>query len=141
MGGPGARYDYPELFFELEKEGKLPLRVNYCYTIFNLSDVDQAAKYREHSTDLVRFLGCKIFVDGAFAGGQAWTSWKNKQEGYGLQEIYTDDIGGPELNLNRIIEKVEEYGMNMHYHTQGDRAIQAVLDALDKVNADKAFTP
>ncbi len=137
MGGPGARFHYPEAFFDLEKEGKLPLRVNYCYTIFNLSDVDQAAKYRSKSSDLVRFLGCKIFVDGAFAGGQAWTSWKNEQGGHGLQEIYTDDIGGPELNLNRIVAKVEEYGMNMHYHTQGDRAIQAVLDALDKVRAEK----
>lgn len=27
--------------------------------------------------------------------------------------------------------------MNMHYHVQGDRAIQAVLDALDKVRAEK----
>ncbi|MEI6531166.1 MAG: amidohydrolase family protein, partial [bacterium] len=137
MGGPGVRYMFPEVLFELEKEGKLPLRVNYCYTIFNLNDVDEAAKYKNRSTDLVRFLGCKIFVDGAFAGGQAWTSWENQQGGHGLQEIYTDDMGGPELNLNRIVAKVEEYGMNMHYHTQGDRAIGAVLDALDKVRADK----
>ncbi len=137
MGGPGARFHYPEVFFDLEKEGKLPLRVNYCYTIFNLNDVDRAAEYRGRSTELVRFLGCKIFVDGAFAGGQAWTSWTNKLGNHGLQEIYTDDIGGPELNLNRIVAKVEEYGMNMHYHVQGDRAIQAVLDALDKVRAEK----
>ncbi|MCX5973319.1 MAG: amidohydrolase family protein [Coprothermobacterota bacterium] len=137
MGGPGVRYMFPDVLFELEIEGKLPLRVNYCYTIFNLNDVDDAAKYKNRSTDLVRFLGCKIFVDGAFAGGQAWTSWENQQGGHGLQEIYTDDMGGPELNLNRIVAKVEEYGMNMHYHTQGDRAIGAVLDALDKVRADK----
>lgn len=137
MGAPGARYNHPEIFFELEKEGKLPLRVNYCYTIFNLKDVDDAAKYRGKSTDLVRFLGCKIFVDGAYAGGQAWTTWENKQKGHGLQEIYTDDLGGGDLNLNRIVAKVEEYGMNMHYHTQGDRAIGAVLDALDKVKSEK----
>ncbi|MEI6531140.1 MAG: amidohydrolase family protein, partial [bacterium] len=137
MGGPGVRYMFPDVLFELEQEGKLPLRVNYCYTIFNLNDVDDAAKYKDRSTDLVRFLGCKIFVDGAFAGGQAWTSWENQQGGHGLQEIYTDDMGGPQLNLNRIVAKVEEYGMNMHYHAQGDMAINAVLDALDKVRADK----
>jgi len=137
MGGPGIRYMFPDVLFELESEGKLPLRVDYCYTIFNLNDVDDAAKYKDRSTDLVRFLGCKIFVDGAFAGGQAWTSWENQQGGHGLQEIYTDDMGGPELNLNRIVAKVEEYGMNLHYHAQGDMAISAVLDALDKVRAEK----
>ncbi len=137
MGGPGARFMMPEVFQELEAEGKLPLRVNYAYTIFNLNDVDTAAQYRGRDTDLVRFMGCKIFVDGAFAGGQAWTSWANNQGNHGLQEIYTDDAGGPELNLNRIVAKVEEYGMNMHYHVQGDMAIEAVLDALDKVRAEK----
>lgn len=137
MGGPGARIMRPEIFKELEEEGRLPVRVHYMYTIFNLSDVDDAAAYMGHDTDLVRFAGCKIFVDGAFAGGQAWTSWTNEQQNNGLQEIYTDDIGGPELNLNRIVARVEEYGMNMHYHVQGDNAIDAVLDALDAVLAQK----
>ncbi len=137
MGVPGVRFMRPELFYEMEKEGILPLRINYCYTIFNLGDVDDAAKCRGNDTDMVRFLGCKIFVDGAFGGGQAWTSWQNLQGNHGLQEIYTNDTGGPEKNLTRIVEKVEEYGMNMHYHVQGDLAIDAVLDALDKVVAKK----
>ena len=137
MGGPGVRFMRPQIFYELEEEGTLPLRINYCYTIFNRSDVDDAAKYRGNDTDMVRFLGCKIFVDGAFAGGQAWTSWQNLQGNHGLQEIYTDDAIGPEKNLTRIVERVEEYGMNMHYHVQGDLAIKAVLDALDEVEAKK----
>ncbi|NPV62331.1 MAG: amidohydrolase family protein [Methanotrichaceae archaeon] len=137
MGGPGVRLMRPDIFYELEEEGALPLRINYCYTIFNLSDVDDAARYRGNDTDMVRFVGCKIFVDGAFAGGQAWTSWENLQGNYGLQEIYTDDIGGPEMNLTRIVERVEEYGMNMHYHVQGDRAIGAVIEALDRVSSDR----
>lgn len=135
MGATGFRIMFPETFKQLEAEGALPLRVNYCYTIYGLKDVDDAVKFRGQDTDLVRFLGCKIFVDGAFAGGQAWTTWKNEQGGHGLQEYYTDDKGGQNLNLNRIVAKVEEYGMNMHYHVQGDRAISAVLDALDKVVA------
>ncbi len=137
MGATGLRFMRPEVFYEMEKEGTLPLRINYCYTIFNRSDVDEAAKYRGNDTDMVRFLGCKIFVDGAFAGGQAWTSWQNLQGNHGIQEIYTDDTGGQEKNLTRIVERVEEYGMNMHYHVQGDLAIEAVLDALDKVAAEK----
>lgn len=137
MGATGFRIMFPETFKAMEADGTLPLRVNYCYTIYGLSDVDAAAKYVGQDTELVRFLGCKIFVDGAFAGGQAWTTWKNKQGKHGLQEYYTDDKGGQNLNLNRIVAKVEEAGMNMHYHAQGDRAISAVLDALDKVVAAK----
>jgi len=137
MGAPGLRFMRPDLFVELEKEGTLPMRVNYCYTIFGLKDVDKAAKYRGRDTDLVRFVGCKIFVDGAFAGGEAWTSWKNKQGNHGLQEVYTDDSHGKEHNINRIVAKVEKYGMNMHYHVQGDMAIGAVLEALEKVRAKK----
>ena len=137
MGIPGVRLMKPELFYEMEKEGILPLRIDYCYTIFDLSDVDDAAKYRGNDTDMVRFLGCKIFVDGSFTGGQAWTSWQNLQGNHGLQEIYTDDTDGPGKNLTRIIEKVDAYGMNMQYHVQGDKAINAVLDALDTVAAEK----
>jgi predicted amidohydrolase YtcJ len=137
MGAPGIRFMRPGIFREMEKEKTLPLRINCCYTIFNLNDVDDAAKYIGKDSDMVRFLGCKIFIDGAYAGGEAWTSWKNKQGDYGLQEIYTDDLRGKNYNLNRIVARVEEHGMNMHYHVQGDMAIGAVLDALEKVKAQK----
>jgi predicted amidohydrolase YtcJ len=137
MGAPGLRFMRPDLFMELEKEGTLPMRINYCYTIFDLNDVDKAATYRGRDTDMVRFVGCKLFVDGAFAGGEAWTSWTNEQGNHGLQEVYTDDSHGKEHDINRIVAKVEEYGMNMHYHVQGDMAIGAALGALEKVKAEK----
>lgn len=137
MGAPGLRFMRPDIFMEMEKQGILPLRVHYCYTIFDLNDVPEAAKYVGNDTELVRFLGCKIFIDGACAGGEAWTSWTNKLGGHGFPEIYTDDSHGEQLNLNRIVAKVEEHGMNMHYHVQGDMAIGAVLDALDKVREEK----
>ncbi len=135
MGAPGVRFMKPEAFWALEQEGKLPLRMHYCYTIFNLNDVDEAAQYVGKDTPLTHFVGCKLFVDGAFAAGQAWTSWPHVQGDYGLPQVYTDDRGGPELNINRIVARVEELGMNIHYHTQGDMAIGAVLDALDQVAA------
>jgi len=133
MGAPGLRFMRPDLFVELEKEGTLPMRINYCYTIFSLSDVDKAAEYRGRDSDLVRFLGCKIFVDGAYAGGEAWTSWKNLQGNHGLQEVSADDSHGKEHDINAIVAKVDDYGMNMHYHVQGDMAVGAVLGALEKV--------
>lgn len=135
-GGVGVRFHFPDVLFDLERGGELPLRTNYCYLIQKLSDVDAAAACRRTETDMVRFVGGKIFVDGAYAAGQAWTSWEHQQpDYYGLPEIWPDDRGGREYNLNRIVEKAESLGLNMHYHTQGDRAIDAVLNALDAVRA------
>lgn len=137
MGAPGFRILRPEVFQALEQEDRLPLRVNYCYTLFTLDEVDIAASLKGKDTDLVRYNGGKIFIDGAFAGGEAWTSWAHKNDGgYGLQQVQTDDSKGEQYNINRIVARAETLGLNMHYHTQGDRAIETVVVALEKVIAE-----
>jgi predicted amidohydrolase YtcJ len=138
MGATGLQLMRPHLLRELEQEGKLPLRVHYCHTVLRLEDVDVAASYRGQDTDRVRFVGGKLFVDGAFAGGQAWTSWPhlNPAGSFGVPQITTNDAEAPSLNVNHIVARAEALGLNMHYHVQGDRAIKAVLDALDGVLLD-----
>ncbi len=135
MGSAAGRCPGVEILRQLEIEGKLPVRVNFCYTFFNLDEIDGAVKYKGCDTPLVRFNGCKIFIDGAFAAGQAWTSWKNKQGNNGLYYVSTDDSYGREFNLNRIVARLEELGLNCHYHIQGDQGIENLLDALDKAAA------
>jgi predicted amidohydrolase YtcJ len=137
MGSAGGRVIRPEILRELETEGKLPLRVNYCFTFSRLSEIEKALEYVGKDTDLIRFLGCKIFVDGAFAAGQAWTSWKNNQGNNGLYYVYNDDSFGSEFNLNRIVEKLEDLGLNCHYHIQGDQGIETLLNALEAVKTKK----
>jgi predicted amidohydrolase YtcJ len=132
MGAPFGRIIKPGLCMELEKAGKLPLRVNYQYTFFSLDEMDGALEYLGKDSDMVRFGGLKLFVDGAYAGGQAWTKKKNKKGDHGLFYVYTDDSYGKEYNIYRIVEKVNRMGLNIHYHVQGDMAIGAVLDALEK---------
>ena len=56
---------------------------------------------------------------------------------HGAPQIFTTDEGGIELNLNRIVAEAERHGMNMHYHAQGDLAIQAILDALAQMVATR----
>ncbi|HQR84474.1 MAG: hypothetical protein B7Y05_03610 [Polynucleobacter sp. 24-46-87] len=131
MGAIGFRLHKPDIFYALEKENRLKMRVNWCYTLFDVDGVDEAALLKGKDTDLVRFYGGKIFVDGAYAGGEPWTTWEHSNGGFGLQQVYTDDSVGEKYNLNRIVLRAEELSLNMHYHTQGDRAIQAVLDALE----------
>ncbi len=133
MGGSLGRVMRPDLLRKMEKDGVLPVRVNYTYTFYHLDEVDNAVKYIGRDTDMVRFAGLKIFIDGAFAAGQAWTTWKNEMKNNGLYFVYSDDTYGKQYNINRIVEKVNDLGLNIQYHMQGDNAIEAVLDALDAV--------
>lgn len=137
MGGPLGRMSRPELCRQMEKNGDLSLRINYGYLICKLDDIDAAVECKKHDTDMVRFMGLKLFVDGAYAGGQAWTTWKNKQGNHGLYYVYPDDSCGKEYNINRMIEKINDLGLNIHYHIQGDEAVEVVLDALEKARQKK----
>lgn len=42
---------------------------------------------------------------------------------------------GPAYNISRIINRADELGLNIHYHIQGDEAIEAVLSSLEEINA------
>lgn len=135
MGTPMGRLMRPQIFRKLENLGKLGVRVNCSYTIFSLDDIEDAREYVGQDTDMVRFTGCKIFIDGAFAAGQAWTSWQNLQGGNGVYYVRPDDSKGKQYNLNRIVDRVDELGMHLHYHVQGDQGIETILNALDAVIA------
>lgn len=138
MGSPMGAMMRPGIFKRLERQGQLPLRVNYSYTIFSLKDIPKALLYRWQDSDMVRFTGLKIFVDGALGAGQAWTSWKNLQNNNGVYYVYgNDDALGPEYNLNRIVAKADALQLNVHYHAQGDQAIETVIKALEDLKAQK----
>ena len=137
MGAPFGRIMNPEICMELEKEGKLPLRVNYRYTFYDLNDIDNALKYKNKNSDQVRFAGLKLFVDGAYSAGDAWTTQKNLQGNNGLHCVYFNDKFGKIYNINRIVEKANKLGLNVHYHVQGDKAIGIVLDAIEKAKKKK----
>ena len=135
MGGPYGIVLKPDLCRKLEKRNALPIRMHYMCTFARLDEIDNALKLKEDDTELVRFCVLKIFVDGAFSAGQAWTKDKNLLGNNGLYYVYSDDSYGEQYNLNRIVEKVNDIGTNIHYHVQGDQAICIVLDALDNAVA------
>lgn len=131
MGSPIGRTLHAAMCRKMEQKGTLPLRINYNYTFFGLDDLEGGLKEQGKDTDLVRFIGNKLFIDGAYAGGQAWTTWENKQGGHGLHTVAPDDSMGKNQNINRIIARLEEVGLGCHYHIQGDRALDVTLDALE----------
>ncbi len=137
MGGPMGTLPRPQLYRDMEALGKLPLRVNYAYTIFGLDQVEGALTNVGKDTEMVRFLGVKLFVDGAFAAGQAWTTWTNLSGNNGKFYVGTNDVYGTNYNLNRIVEKVDDLKLNIHYHVQGDAGMDAIMNAMDAVVAKK----
>ena len=131
MGAPLGKMLNPGICRRMEMANILPVRVTYMYTFASLDQIDGALNLKDYDTDLVRFGGLKIFVDGAFGAGHAWTIDKNLVGHNGLHYVASDDSSGEKYNLNRIVEKANEIEFNVHYHTQGDKAIGTVLDALN----------
>lgn len=132
MGAPFGRIIKPEILRAMETDNTLPVRVNFMYTFFNRDEIDNALAYKGHDTEMVRFGGLKIFIDGAYAAGQAYTTEENLKGDHGLFYVSTDDSHGEEFNIYRIIEKINDVGLNVHYHVQGDKAIEVVLDGIQK---------
>lgn len=135
MGAPIGPIQHAEMCRKMERQGVLPLRVNYNHTFFGLEDLEDGLKEMGNDTDLVRFVGNKLFVDGAYAGGQAWTTWENEHGDHGLHTVSGDDSMGKNQNIYRIVERLEELGLNCHYHVQGDLALDLILCALEAAAA------
>ncbi len=132
MGGPMGRIFKPDLCKKLEREGTLPLRVNYAFTFFDADEID-ALTDMEEDTGMVRFAGLKLFVDGAAGNGGAWTTFPNTLGGHGLFAVSHDDVYGEKYNIHRIVEKADERELDVHYHVQGDEAVEVVLRAIESV--------
>ena len=137
MGTPAGRFMRPQIFRQMETNGTLPLRVNYCYMAYALDQIDNATNYVGQDTEMVRFAGIKMFVDGAFGAGEAWTSWTNLQGNFGQSYVTTNDAWGTNYNLNRMVDRLDELKLNVQYHVQGDAGIEAILHALDAVIAKR----
>lgn len=129
LGAPGLRMARPWLYTQLEKQGKLPLRIHYYVPIFSLEDVDAASSFKDrYDTELAHFVGGKIWVDGAMGSAEAWTSFPhiNDSRNFGMHYF------APE-QLQAIVARAEELHFPLQFHTNGDAAVEAALKALESV--------
>ena len=134
VGAPGnlsfAHPDYyPQVFTDMETRGTLPLRVFYHVPVFGLGDVDVARRFMDDpskNTELVSCVGGKLWVDGAFFDGNAWTRFEHlNRAGYHGACNHTPD------ELAAIVGRACEIGLPMQYHATGDQAIDAIVSALE----------
>lgn len=140
---PGASAQQFRVLQELERQGKLTIRVNQLMRAQQAVTLDQMKEAiaswnvkQDEGTKWLRVGGVKMGVDGGFEGG--WMSElyeKPFDEGgkyYGIntlkQEPYTD-----------IVKELNRQGWRVSTHAVGDAAIDEVLAGYEAADAEKSI--
>ncbi|EHB53631.1 Amidohydrolase 3 [Mycolicibacterium rhodesiae JS60] len=118
------------LYTDLERRGKLPIRVVASYMVKGPPVDDAVAKLTDIrnrvSTELVNVGVVKVIGDGTQGGYTAW-----------LIEPYADkpdSIGGSPLNeeqWHQLVREVDAAGFDVHVHACGERTARTALDAIE----------
>ncbi len=89
--------------------------------------VRDALRLRARSTDMLRLGGVKIVVDGSIQGFTARVKWPGYYRGadHGLWNA-------PPEELQVLIERLNDAGLQIHVHVNGDEASEAALDAFER---------
>ncbi|MDR1136659.1 MAG: amidohydrolase [Clostridiales Family XIII bacterium] len=117
-------YEYFDQYYELEREGILPVRV-----IINSAHFPDALNcVTGFGTDMVKAGAKKIYLDGSFGGLTA-----------GMREAYSDAPGEKgsifftREELAGLLREAYDHGMEASVHVIGDAAMDRLLDAAEDV--------
>ena len=126
--------DYSEwedflVYEELEKEGKLPIRISEWLTFKQPLSLEEQHRAQHPAEDpMLHTAMLKGFMDGSLGSRTA-----------ALNAPYSDDPGNTGLpqydqaTLNRMSVERSEAGFQLGFHAIGDRAAQMALDAFAEV--------
>lgn len=127
MGMPGMPIrGREEVYKALERQNRLPLRVHYIIPVYSPEDATNTWSRYIHptnNTDLVRFAGGKIWVDGGCDTGGADTSFPHAH----TPTRYFDLPA-----LRAIVGVAEQLGLPVQFHVNGDLALEDVITALEE---------
>lgn len=125
-----------EVYEELEKEGKLTVRVSEWLELKeDLSDYKVLKDKFSDPGGLIRFFTLKGFVDGTLGSRTA-----------AMMEPYSDEsstkglLQMSEEKLRSLIENAHASGFTVALHAIGDRAVRITIDALESVDDRKKET-
>ena len=138
---PGIPISEYRMLQELRKRGQLTIRINALLRpAITASGVDPALAASgikpDEGDEQLRIDGIKLGVDGGFEGGLMrdlyQKPWDEGGTYRGLQTIATDRYIAAVSELNR-------QGWRLATHAVGDAAIDLVLDAYEKANAERSI--
>jgi len=113
---------------ELDREGKLPLRLQILIPIHKLSFAAQLGIRTGFGNEWLRIAGVKIFTDGSLGARTA-----------ALKAPYSDDptnrgiLTYNQRELEKLIYRAHKAGFQIAAHAIGDRAVHAVLKGYTKL--------
>ncbi|MBO6179291.1 MAG: amidohydrolase [Selenomonadaceae bacterium] len=126
-----------QAYHQLDKEGKLKLRVHGGYQVFAdkkpLEDVAHGVelrkKYQGKRFDIDNI---KILLDGVLESRTAYLiePYNDNKNDYGMLRFDTDTLAD-------TVKKANELDITIHIHTIGDGAVKIALDAFEKAKSPK----
>jgi predicted amidohydrolase YtcJ len=143
----GGNFGFEDLVYGfmagLEKEEKLPVRVEGTYQVFTPdrmgSAVSEMKRYRrEYGGDRLQFNAVKLFMDGIYPNRTS-----------ALLEPHTDNpsyVGDTVLSVEELRDFLLELNaaqLDAHIHAMGDLAVKRTLDAVEQARgaAGEDFYP
>jgi len=128
----------PRIYRELDAADELTIRVRINYWRDHLDAVLETGLRSNHGSDRVRTGGIKTFTDGSIGGRTARLSEPYADAGTGdsSPDERGDWVVDPE-RLDRLVERVDEAGLQMTAHAIGDEAIAATLDAYEGTDGQR----
>lgn len=126
----------PRVYRELDRADELDLRVRLNYWRDHLDAVLETGLRTNHGSDRVEVGGIKTFVDGSIGGRTARLSEPYADVDDQGDDAYGDWVLSP-AELEALVERVDDAGLQMTTHAIGDAAIATVLDAYEEATGDR----
>lgn len=114
-----------QAFSDLEREGKLKIRVHHLIQAENLEKADEMGLKPGSGSDRLWIGHVKLFADGALGPGTAllFEPYCDEQSNYGLPFLDIDE-------LKKKVALAYKYGYSVAIHAIGDKAGSNALDAM-----------
>lgn len=123
-----------QAFVELEKEGKLKLRIYGLSVIDDNTETPEedmarvAEMAKKYNSEHFKIIGAKVFIDGVIEAHTGWMldDYKDEPGYYGVRRF--DDVD----KMARLMTAADKYGMLVHSHCVGDAAARMFADSAEK---------
>jgi len=122
----------------LARQGRLPVRVHLLIRVIesdiSLESLLDLGLQHGFGSDMLRFSGAKISIDGGFTGRQSAFS------GLGREQGNTTLVRIPQDELDHAVRRCHEAGVRLCVHAIGDIALDMTLRAFESAVVDNPRT-
>ncbi len=128
----GASPELLEVYRAMDARGELPYRVNVMAMRLPLGSAEVYPLPERHLSDRLRIDSIKLFADGGLSGATAAlrSSYRHRCD-HGLLRLDADAI-------DSLARPAHAAGLRIGVHAIGDAAIEAVLDAFERLQPPRA---